>query len=217
MPKNYKGKLIVLDGVDYAGKDTQIIKLADCLYQASKANNILLTREPTMLTDEGRRIRELLATMKDPREKAEELTDLLIRDRRKLMSYVVEPNLEQGLLVLVNRHKYSTTAYQGTQGISTQKIIDAHKGMIKPDLVLILDINPDEYARRASISKGQVHTEVFDRNKEFISSVRKLFLQMRDFYPEENIKIIPAEGLAEDVHKKILAEVLNVLPENKKE
>jgi len=207
---NSKGKFIVIEGIDLTGKGAHTIGLPRHFYQKSKENVFLLTREPTMSTEEGRILRDLLQTMKDPKAEAERLFQLYVADRKKHMQNFVIPALEFGAIVFCDRFKHSTIAYQGALGIDVGRIIEAHKEMIVPDLTIILDITPEEYVKKAAIEK-QTHVEVFDKDKEFITKVRKIYLQMPELLPNENIKIISATPPFEEVHQEIIEEVEKIL------
>jgi dTMP kinase len=207
---SHKGKFIVLEGIDYCGKGTHARKLADHLFSKNKRFSILLTREPTMLTEEGRKIRNLLMSMKNTSEEKEALFQLYIEDRKKHLAQHVIPALEFGSIVISDRHKHSTIAYQGAQGVPIDKIIAAHEGMLTPDLTIIFDTSPEEYVRRAAFDSRK-EPEVFDKDKEFISKVREIYLQMPTLLPEENIKIIDAARPFEEVHQEVIVEVEKVL------
>lgn len=214
MPKGYKGKFIVLEGIDLTGKGTHTIKLAQHFYQKSKKNVFLLTREPTMATEEGKMLRHLLMTMKDPIAERERLFQLYVTDRKNHMENFVMPALKFGAVVLCDRFKHSSIAYQGALGVPIRRIIDAHREMIVPDLTVILDIPPEEYAKK-SAAEQKTHEEVFDKNMEFITKVREIYLQMPKLLPNENIKIISSLPPFEEVHQKVIEEVEKILSPNK--
>jgi len=205
-----KGKFIVLEGIDYCGKGTQSAILARYFFNKDKKSPVVLTREPTMLTEEGRTIRNLLMTMKNPLEGAEKLFHLYVEDRKKHVNQFIQPALDFGAIVISDRYKYSTIAYQGAQGNPIEKIIEAHYGLLIPDLAIVLDITPEEYAERATKERG-THVEIFDQNKEFIARVREIYLQMPKLLPDENIKIISAMPTFEEVHQQVISEVEKAL------
>jgi dTMP kinase len=208
----FKGKFVVLEGIDLSGKGTHTIGLAKHFYTKSKQNIFLLTREPTMSTDEGKLLRHLLQTMEDPKAEAERLFQLYVADRKKHLANFVIPALKFGAIVFCDRFKHSTIAYQGALGVPVEKIIDAHSEMIVPDLTIIFDIAPEEYERKFAMQKSKgTHQEVFDRDSEFIAKVREIYLQMPKLLPQENIKIIDASRPFEEVHKEVIAEVEKIL------
>jgi dTMP kinase len=215
MTNIYKGKFIVLDGIDYCGKGSHITALANYFFSKSKESVVVLTREPTMLTEEGKEIRKLLATMKSPREAADRLFYLYPADRKKHVNRFIIPCMSFGAIVISDRYKYSTIAYQGAQGIPVERTIEVHKEMLIPDLALILDITPEEYVMRA-VSNRRQQPEVFDKNKEFIRKVRQIYLEMPELLPNENIKIISSMSPFEEVHPLVVAEVEKIMLSNSK-
>lgn len=90
------------------------------------------------------------------------------------------------------------------------KIIDAHKELVVPDLTIILDITMEEFEKRLA-ANGETHSEVFDYDKEFISKVREIYLQMPKLLPDEKIVFISSMEPFEEVHKKVIAEVEKIL------
>jgi len=207
---NHKGRFIVLEGIDLTGKGTHTIGLAQHFYHKSKENVFLLTREPTMATEEGRMLRYLLKNMKDPTAERERLLQLYVADRRKHMENFVMPALEFGAIIFCDRFKHSSIAYQGALGIPVGRIIDAHSGMAVPDLTIILDIPPEEYVRK-SAAEQKTHEEVFDKDREFITKVREIYLRMPRLLPDENIKIISSLPPFKEVHEKVIEEVEKIL------
>lgn len=210
MAHDYKGKFIVLEGIELNGKDTHTAALAKYFFFKNKEHSVVLTREPTKLTEEGRMLRKMLLEMKEPRKENEKLFNLYLADRKKHVNELIIPALKFGTTVISNRHKHATIAYEGALGIPIQKIIDAHKGIIVPDLTIILDITMDEFDKRLA-ANAQTHSEVFDYDREFISKVREIYLQMPKLLPDENIKIISSMEPFEEVHQKVVAEVEKVL------
>ena len=81
---------IVFEGIDGCGKSTQIMKLAEFIFNKNKYNNIILTREPYKL----REIREILRLNESPEEKAEKLTELFIADRKEHIEEIIKPAIE---------------------------------------------------------------------------------------------------------------------------
>lgn len=206
MENNYPGKFIVLEGIELNGKDTHSTALARHLFFKDKQHSVVLTREPTKLTEEGRLLRKMLLEMKEPRKENEKLFNLYVADRKKHLDGLIVPALKFGATVISDRHKHSTIAYEGSLGMPIEKIIDAHKGMIAPDLTIILDITIDEFVRRFA-SSSETHSEVFDRDKELMTKIREVYLQMPELLHDENIKIISSMEPFEEVHEKIIKEV----------
>lgn len=204
---SYRGKFIVFEGPDFAGKGEQTVRTFHYLYYRSKSNEFVITREPTMNTPEGKEIRQLLKSLKNPYDAAERLFYLYVEDRKKHLASTILPNLSNGLTVLSDRYKYSTVAYQGAQGIPIDRIVDAHKDLLVPDLTIILTLPIGEWEKRLAQSKD--HDEVFDEpRKEFTAKLLENYSRMNEFFPKENITTVSAYWLTKDeIHEKIVAEL----------
>lgn len=137
------GALIAFEGVDGAGKTTQLRLLADALRAAGR--EVVTTKEPTD-GPIGRRIRQTAQTGRLPPE--EELA-LFLADRREHVDGLVRPALARGAVVLVDRYFYSTAAYQGARGLDPADILARNLAFAPvPDLVLLLELPPEDGLRR---------------------------------------------------------------------
>ena len=88
------GIFIVLDGMDGSGKSELVKLLHNYLFSKNKKYRILTTREPTNGTH-GNEIREILANEKDPKQNADKLLDLFIKDREDHLKNIIMPFLEK--------------------------------------------------------------------------------------------------------------------------
>ncbi|MBQ8037489.1 MAG: dTMP kinase [Proteobacteria bacterium] len=104
MKKNY---LIAVEGIDGAGKSTQIPKIAQ--YFEARGCTVCLTAEPTK-GPFGQRIRAA-QTRLDPRTERQ----LFVDDRKEHLVTCILPALERGEVVITDRYFYSSVAYQGTR------------------------------------------------------------------------------------------------------
>jgi dTMP kinase len=206
----FPGKFIVLEGIELNGKDTHTAALSKHFFFKNKEHSVILTREPTKLTEEGRLLRKMLLNMKQPQKENEKLFDLYLADRRKHVEGLIIPALKFGSTVISDRFKHSTIAYEGALGIPIERIINAHKGIIAPDLTIILDITIDEFKRRFAESAA-THSEVFDTNVELMTKIREVYMRMPELLPDENIKFISSMEPFEQVHQKVVAEVEKII------
>jgi len=208
MPKNL---FIVIDGMDGSGKGEMVAKLHNYLFSKSKNYRILTTREPTS-GEYGKKIRQLLKDDSDPITNAELCLDLYIKDRDQHLNETILPFLHKQdgntNIIICDRYYYSTIAFQHTQGINLNKILELNKEFRKPDLAFILDLSPKRALQR--ISQAREVQEKFEK-LDFMQKLRENFLKLKDLLKEENIKIIDASKEIEDVFNQIKLEIDTIL------
>ena len=94
-----KGKFIVLEGLDGSGTTTQASRLVKYLFEADKANDVLLTRNPTKHSPYGRELRRRLIGSLLPGEEViddqEYWSDLFVNDRKWHLDNYVVPALNK--------------------------------------------------------------------------------------------------------------------------
>ena len=203
-----KGRFIVLDGVDGSGKGVQAKGLNNYIFDRDKTNHVVLTREP-FNSEYYAQIRKILKESSDPRARAEELADLFVKDR-KVHAIIIQWVLGHGFDVVSDRYKYSTLAYQQTQGIALEKLIAMHQGVLVPDLILIIDIPVDVALARIAKDKGRDYKEVFEE-KQFQEELRQNFLSLPKQLPDEKIVIVDGNRSPEEVFQSIKKEVDKIL------
>ncbi|RUM37500.1 MAG: dTMP kinase [Desulfobulbus sp.] len=145
-----QGVLIAFEGIDGTGKSTQIHLLAD--YLRAKGFEVVVTREPTD-GPYGRRIRHLYVNRQS--STPEEELELFVQDRRQHVDEVIAPALAEGKIVLTDRYYYSTAAYQGAAGMDPEAIFAANDFAPRPDLVVLLVMDPEESVRRIEQLRGE--------------------------------------------------------------
>ena len=195
------GKLIVIEGLEGAGKSTAVKTVIDLL--AKKNIETITTREPG-----GTSIGELLRTIIKNPEYSDVLDDksellLLYTARIQLIEEVIKPALNQGYWVIADRFELSTMAYQGGgRGLdmSILKNLSAFcLNGFKPDLTLYLDISPELGMDRAKLRGA------FDRIEQqaidFFHRVHAAYLQEIKGDPE--ISIIDASASLPEVEQAI--------------
>lgn len=197
-------RFIVLDGVEGAGKSTQIRRLAESLREAGE--DVLVTIEPGG-TAIGERIRELLLSPEFPEMTA--LTELLLfcASRAQHCDEVIRPALEAGKLVLCDRFSAATFAYQGHAGEVGEDLVAgldaaATRGLV-PDMTIILDLPPDDGLRRKFAEKGAASADRIEQNAlAFHERVREGFQRYVERYPDRTA-IVDASGTEDEVFARI--------------
>ena len=205
------GIFISLEGVEGAGKSSQVEFVANLLLRAGR--DVLITREPGG-THLGENIRKLLL-MKDegkPAMHAETELLLVFAARVQHLHEIILPALQAGKTVISDRFTDSSYAYQGGgRGIDMKKIERLDEWCMsgfKPDLTLLLDI-PVEIglsrikARSFEFTEGdRMEVEVIS----FFQAVRKAYLQMA-YCESRRFSIIQAAQSQELVQAAIAAQL----------
>ena len=203
-----KGKFIVIDGIDGSGKGTQAKLLADYFFDRDKKRHIFLTREPYN-SEYYAEIRRLLKESVNPKDNAGLLAELFTKDR-KVHAELIEEFLSRGIYVVCDRYKYSTLAYQQTQGVPLAKLIKMHKGILVPDLAIILDVPADIALERVLKDGNRSHKEVFEQ-KDFQEKLRQNFLALPAALPDEKIVVINGNRSVKEVFEAIKKEADKIL------
>lgn len=179
-------RFIVLDGVEGAGKSTQLERLARRLREAGE--EVLITIEPGGTTI-GQQIRELLLSPDFPAMTP--LTELLLfcASRAQHCDEAIRPALEAGRLVLCDRFSAATFAYQGHAGEVGEDLVvsldaSATRGLV-PDMTIILDLPPEEGLHRKFKEGGAASADRIEQNAlSFHARVREGFHRYAERYPE---------------------------------
>ena len=159
-----KGFFIVFEGIDGSGKSTQIELLTMKLKRAGI--DVIVEQEPTNSII-GKLIRDYAEA--GDRYLSPEAEALLFSADRIEHSNHIKSNLEQGVTIICDRFYHSTYAYQGASGVNINWLKTLQKNVVKPDLIILLDIDPDVSLVRVS---GRNLT-VFENNS-YLKKVREI-------------------------------------------
>lgn len=160
-----KGVFIAIDGIDGAGNTTHSKLLVEWL--KNRGFKAYLTKEPNPKSPIGSLIRRYLkGTMIHPAIDAL----LFAADRvEHYMNYIL-PELEKGKIVVSDRYVESSIAYQSAQGLPMSWVIKINRYAPKPNLTIILDIEPE-----VSLKRKKGDKERFE-NPSFLAKVRRNLL-----------------------------------------
>ncbi len=202
------GLFIVLEGIDGSGKTVQALKLSEWVFSNYKGvDSVLLTREPTH-SKFGMELRQRLPSTDNPESSKERFQELFTLDREEHVDSIIAPALEKKSIVIGDRYKYSTIAYQSAQGVSTQRIIDDNAGFPIPAITLILNLPVDVGLARTQ-QRGKP-LEIFEK-KDFLEKVKALYAKMPQLLPKEKITLINANQSVEHVHADVVNAVKPML------
>lgn len=167
-----RGRFITFEGIDGAGKSTQIDAVASAL--RSRGLPIVLTREPGG-TALGEALRDLILTQPMT---AETETLLLFAARAEHLARVIRPALAAGQWVLCDRFTDATYAYQaGGRGVAQERIAALERWVhadLQPDLTLLFDVPPDIAAARLVSTRAADRFEAEEVG--FFQAVRREYL-----------------------------------------
>ena len=207
---SYPGRFLVLEGIEGSGKSTQIERLDAALRGAG--HSVRTTREPGG-TALGERLRGLLLDPDLPGMCAEAELLLMFAARAQHLAEVIRPALHAGEWVLSDRFTDASFAYQGAgRGLGGERVEQLEawlQGELRPDLVILLDIEPETGLERA-VQRGRrdrIEREALD-----------FFERARDAYRERAAQspgrylVVDAAADPDTVADRILAGVRERLP-----
>ena len=197
-----RGLFITFEGVEGAGKSTQIRRLAASLEE--EGVSVLVTREPGG-TQISERIRELLLERRH--HKMVSTTELLLYAAAR-SQHVVEsivPALEEGQTVISDRFGDATTAYQGHgRGLDLELINRLNRvatGGLVPDLTIVLDVPVKVGLGRARRRRRRMDRLEIE-NLEFHQRVREGYLAIAKEEPQR-VVVINSQRNPKRVHNEI--------------
>jgi dTMP kinase len=194
-----KGLFITFEGGDGCGKTTQIKLLEQ--YLRDKGYKTLLTREPGSV-GLGEKVREILLNYDGEVSPVCE-SFLFLADRAQNVDCIIKPALEEGTIVICDRHTDSSVAYQGYgRGLDIDRINMLNNiatSGLKPDLTIVLDVDVETSQARVGSEKDRMESAGI----EFFERVRQGFLEIAKQEPDR-VKVVDSKQSIEEIHKQIL-------------
>lgn len=199
-----KGLFITFEGADGSGKTTQLSNVKSFLEE--KGYDVVITREPGAL-DIGKKIRNILLHSEEIVADNCEMF-LFLADRAQHVETFIKPAIEEGKIILCDRHTDSTIAYQGYgRGKDIKLLEDLNKIAVNglyPDLTLLYDVSTETAQQRVGNEKDRMESIGI----EFHRKVREGYLQLQQAN-SDRIKIVNANNdintVFEDTKKIILS------------
>ncbi len=196
-----RGKFITIDGVEGAGKSTQIDFI--CSYLAKKNINVVLTREPGG-TKLGEKIRALLLSIDTQLMDNDTELLLIFAARNEHIKTKIIPALNRGDWVLSDRFTDASYAYQGGgRGLSIERIALLEQWVLQdfsPDVTLLLDV-PVVLGMLRIKSRGRKDRIELETN-DFFNRVRDIYIKRSKQFPER-IKLIDASQTFKETTQQI--------------
>lgn len=202
------GLFISFEGVDGAGKTTQVNLLADHLRTLGR--EVVVTREPGG-TALGTQIRAMLLTANLGEEISPRTEALLFAaDRAQHVSEVVRPALERGAIVITDRYLDSSLAYQsGGRELTADDIRTLSMwatNNLLPARTYLLDIDPRASHTRLEHAEDRMESA----GDDFQQRTRTAFLELAAAQPQR-FRVIDAQQPVEKIAGLICDDVANLL------
>ena len=194
------GVLVNLEGIDGCGKSTQSKLLLEKL--EGEGEKVIILKEPTK-RPHGQKLWDVLHGKRKATN--EEILELFVLDRIQHVEEKIQPALDDGAVVLMDRYYYSSMAYQVAGGIDVEDIRKKHAFAPKPDVVLIFDLPVSVALERV---KGHSDADEFEK-EEHLEKVREAYLNLEN---DSLVRIVDATGTPEEIFGnvwKLVSEVRN--------
>jgi dTMP kinase len=198
-----RGRFISFEGIDGAGKSTQVRALAATL--RARGTAVVETREPGGAPG-AEAIRALLVEGATGRWSPEAEILLFTAARRDHLERTIGPALADGATVICDRFADSTRVYQGVARADLRGMVDALHALaigLEPDLTLILDLDPETALARGLARGGR--EDRFERfGPGFQARLRAGFLALAAEFPQR-CRVVPAGRAPEAVAAAVAA------------
>ncbi|NLP46339.1 MAG: dTMP kinase [Epulopiscium sp.] len=198
---NKTGWFITMEGPDGSGKTTQIQLLEQVL--KSQGYKVWVTREPggTLI---GEQIRKIILDVDN--EEMDPMTEAILyaAARAQHVKQLIEPALDQGMIVLCDRFLDSSVAYQGVArglGMDTIEGINQYAtGGLVPDITFFIDIDPVIGLKR---KKNQTELDRLEQETlDFHQKVYKGYLALCNRYSDRIYRVF-GQDTVENIHQQI--------------
>jgi dTMP kinase len=187
-----KGKIIVIEGSDKAGKGTQSRLLVDALKLSGKV--CVIIDFPDYTTPIGAEIR---AFLDGKRNYPNELKHILFSANRWEKKREIESMVDNGTIIIINRYYQSNLAYGISNGLNINWLLNLDKGLPKEHLVIVLEVSSKMSYQRTAAE----YNDTFEKDQKLMADVHKNYrILARKF----KWKIINGEKNREEVHQDIM-------------
>ena len=221
------------EGLDGSGKDSALNTIFNLFYEEtgvsplffSKYQNVLRTREPTLISSPGQKISQGLASKKILNWPIQETAKLFIADRQHHCQFIRRA-LSEKVIVLCSRYDLSTFAYQMAQGVTFTWMYDQHfyhqpMGCLIPDLTFYFRLSPETAWQRINKRQQPVgkngskesNKEAFEK-RTFLEKTFHCYEKVVKELPKKDnrqIAVIDAERSIEKVKEDVISTVESYL------
>jgi dTMP kinase len=191
-----KGKIIVIEGIDKAGKTTQAK-----LLQENLRTKCIRFDFPDYSTPVGKEIKKFLD---GKRGYSDEVKMILLSANRWEKKAEIERVIGKGTTIIMNRYFQSNLVYGISKGLKLDWLLALDKGLPGADLVIVIDIKTNTLVTRSK--HGIIDT--FEKDLELIRKVKKNYRILANKF---NWSIIDGEKSVDDVHYQVLKIVKKIV------
>jgi dTMP kinase len=193
-----RGKIIVIEGTDKAGKETQSKLLMNALKLSGKI--CIMMDFPDYTTPVGKEIRSFLGGR---RSYAIEVKHMLLSANRWEKKKDIESTIERGTIIIMNRYYQSNLVYGVSHGLNLNWLLNLDRGLPREDVVIVLEVSPDISYRRVPKDR-----DTFETDQKLLTEVNKNYRKLAKRF---NWRLIDGEKFSEEVHNEIMDIVIKTL------
>ena len=185
-----KGKIIVIEGTDKAGKTTQSRMLLENLKASGKV--CVLLDFPDYTTPIGI---EIKAFLDGKRDYSSEVKHLLFSANRWEKKKEIESMVENGTLVIMNRYWQSNLVYGIANGMDAKWLLKLDQDLPRGDIVIALLVSPSISSKRAEAY------DAFESDTKLIAEAYKNYLK---FAKQFRWRTVDGSKSKEQIHQDIM-------------
>ena len=149
------GHLVVFEGLDQSGKQTQAELLRDRL--KAEGHKSRLVSFPDYGTSIGE---EIARALQGEREYGPDVMQLLYIANRYERKPDLHRWLDGGLVLVCDRYVASSIAYGEAQGLDPAWLTEIQKFLPQPDVTVMLDIEPETAVHRKSVDRDRYERDL---------------------------------------------------------
>jgi len=192
-----RGKIIVIEGIDKAGKTTQ----ANLLLKKLKGKKYVKFDFPDYSTPVGIEIKQFLDGKRDY---SDEVKMMLLSANRWEKKSEIESIIGKGTTIIMNRYYQSNLVYGLSKGLKLKWLLALDEGLPKADLVVVIDIKTNTLVKR---SRNDT-TDTFEQDLDLIRNVRRNYKMLANKF---NWHIIDGEDTVNIVNVQVVELVRKIM------
>jgi dTMP kinase len=185
-----RGKLIAIEGIDQAGKQTV------CEWLVSELQRHGIPAEKTGFPDYTTPLGQEIATfLRGERDYPAEARQLLYAANRWERAAEIVGWLDAGRAVVLDRYIASGVAYGAAQGLDMAWMLDVERGLRPADLTLLLDITPE-----VSIARKTTARDAYEARLDLLTGARAAYVKLAQ---QPGWHIVDANADRETVRERV--------------